>query len=187
MSFNFIPIYGKIKSPHLSTYFSSYLPLLSNIFRNRITICPKCFTNFKNLCSCLLPWKKDYKYCFLNLQRSNSLESVRLNKIIQLLVSFKETRTRRNMDGESQVLRRNKVQNMTKKIIRKLNGNEMEENRFTWYRIHNIFICWCLIEKHIAPRRTKQHPFKSKSFGFTYNPTNKSQTRLVWSSRSHLL
>ena len=90
-AFDSFTIYGKIQSTHLNTYFSSYLPLLSYIFRNRIAICPKCFTNFKNLCSCLLSRKKDYKYCFLNLQRSSSLESVQLHQQIQLLVSKNKT------------------------------------------------------------------------------------------------
>uniref|UniRef100_A0A2P2LRW9 V-type proton ATPase subunit a n=1 Tax=Rhizophora mucronata TaxID=61149 RepID=A0A2P2LRW9_RHIMU len=33
--------------------FSSYLPLFRYVFRHRIAICPKSFTNFQNLCSCL--------------------------------------------------------------------------------------------------------------------------------------
>lgn len=51
------------------TYLPSYLPMLAYIFRNRITICTKCLTNFQNLCSCLFPGEKHNEHCFLNLKR----------------------------------------------------------------------------------------------------------------------
>lgn len=62
-----------------------------------------------------------------------------------------------------------------------------KQYHFICCRIQDLIIRWCLIEKHISPCHTKQHPLKSEKFRFRDDTTNKSHTRSSRRFISHLL
>lgn len=68
-----------------------------------------------------------------------------------------------------------------------LKKKSMKQYHFICCRIQDLITSWCLIEKHISPCCTKQHPLKSQNFRFRDNTANKSHSRLIRRSISHLL
>lgn len=142
------------------TYFSCKLPLLCCILGDRIAICTKCFTYFQDFCPCLLPRKENHKYNFLHLWAQNQLVNKPPTEIEYDYHWDKETMSEKIRD---------------------------QYHHFWCWRIHDLLVRKCLVEKHIASCCTKQHSFEPKKFFFVNDSTNKSQSWLIQGFRPHFL